>query len=184
MRRESICLLTLMIGAAASPASAQAGKISILPGDNPKVIAYTPCEPTEEAGECISHLLSCETDESYGSGLELTVVGQGEGPGGKPDIPAMASKLIEGRYGDAKLRFTVGGNPAEVTTHYVMVTSNELNGDWDLTVRTMDPGGLLDVLTPESSAKVTADMGGYEVQLAASATDGEALMKFKKACTE
>lgn len=168
----------------AGPALAQGEKISMLPGDDPKVIAYAPCAPSEEAGECISHVLSCTSNDRYGDGLELMVIGQGGGPGTQPDIPAMARNLLDKRYGHAKLRLMVGGAPIEMTAHYVLLTSNELNGDWDLTVRTMDQGGLLDVLTIGAAEQITADMGGFQVQLANSEADAKVIMKFKEACTE
>lgn len=180
-------LKAILIGASimAGPALAQGETISMLPGDDPKVIAYAPCEPSEEAGECISHVLSCTSNELYGDGLELMVIGQGGGPGSQPDTVAMARALLDNkRYGEAKLRFMVGGAPAEVTAHFVLLTGNELNGDWDLTVRTMDQGGLLDVLTIGAAAQITADVGGFQVQLANSEADAEVIMKFKQACSQ
>jgi hypothetical protein len=188
MRRHHAGLLALAAAAAAlfaAPAFAQSEKITMMPDGDPKTVAYSHCPPSEESGECLAYLLSCEPSEAYGDGLELMVIGQGGGKGSKPDITAMARTLLGGKsYGEAKLNFTIGGAPVEVPAHFVLVTSNEMNGDWDLTVRTMDPGVFLDVLSIGAAEQITADVGGYPVQLANGEEDAKVLMKFKEACTQ
>ncbi|EAB6718286.1 hypothetical protein BZU93_26215 [Salmonella enterica subsp. enterica] len=174
------CLLAL-----AGPAAAEGDALSLMLSDEDQTIAYTPCAPNEEAGECLVHILTCNPSDAYGSGLELLVIGQGGDASGKPDpdILAMARSQLEKPYGEARLHFSVGGKPVEIPASAVLVSSNELNGDWDLAVRSMDPGAFYDALTADSAGAVSADLGGHAVSLAASKADGAALLKFKTACT-
>lgn len=178
---QSALALALLLGA--SPALAQE-KMSILPGDNPKAIAYTPCEPNEEAGECIAYILSCESSEAFGSGLELMIIGQGTPDDNGPDTRAIARTLLDKPYGESKFSFDLNGTPVELTAHNIVVSSNELNGDWDVAARSMDLLPLLDAMTSANTAKASATIGGYTVALSAGPPDAEVLMKFKKACIE
>lgn len=174
--------LSLTLLGALGLAEVRADTISVMPDEDGKTIFYTPCEPGEDASECIVYLITCQPNGVFGTGLELTVVGQGEGE--EPDIQALARTFLEKPYGEQKLAFAIGGKTVEVPVSAVIVAGNELNGGWDVSIRSMDPGAFYDALNDGSAGKVSADVGGFTAQLADNKAEGAALMKFKKACTQ
>ncbi|MGE3305700.1 MAG: hypothetical protein AB7I52_06980, partial [Rhizobiaceae bacterium] len=161
---------------------AHADTISAMPDETGKSIFYTPCNPSEEASECLVYMITCQPNEVYGSGLELTVISQGDGE--QPDVLPLARSFLDKPYGEQKLAFGIGGKAVEIPVNAVIVYGNELNGGWDLSLRSMDPGAFYDALTDASSGSVSAAVGSFTAQLADTKDEGAALMKFKKACTE
>jgi hypothetical protein len=163
-------------------AGASADTISIMQDEDGKTIFYTPCNPGEDASECIVYMITCQPNEVFGTGLELTVIGQGEGE--QPDIQALARPFLEKPYGEQKLAFAIDGKTVEIPVSAIIVAGNELNGGWKVSLRSIDAGPFYDALNESSAGTVSAAVGGFTAQLADTHSEGTALMKFKKACTQ
>lgn len=174
-------LLAAALLAATGSGAARADTISAMPDEDNRTIAYTPCDPGEEASECLVYMITCQPNEVYGTGLELTVIGQGGGE--QPDIQAIA-RTFDKPYGEQQLAFSIGGRSVAIPVSAVILSANELNGDWDLSIRSMDEGAFYEALTDASSASVSAALGGFTAQLADTKAEGAALMAFKKACSQ
>lgn len=180
--RLGACALSATLFAAMGFSGARADTISVMQDEDGKTIFYTPCDPGEDASECLVYMISCRPNEVFGTGLELTVISQGEGE--QPDIQALARPFLEKPYGEQKLVFTIGGKTVEVSVSAVTVYGNELNGGWDVSIRSMDPGAFYDALNEKSAGTVSAAVGTFTAQLADTPAEGAALMKFKTACTQ
>lgn len=173
-------LAAAIVAAALGAGAAHAEKMNSIVGDDGKTLAFTPCSP-DESVECISYDLDCRGDGGFGSGLDITVMGLEDGG---PSARAMAKALIDKPWGEAKVRFDVGGKPVDIQVHAVTVSTNEMNGDWDLGLHTYDPGSLFDSLTEKTVGKVTLDIAGQSFVLAEDKAGAANLMTFKKACTQ
>ncbi len=174
--------LSMTLFGAIGASGAHADTISAMPDEDGKTIFYTPCTPGEDASECLVYMITCQPNEVYGTGLELTVISQGDGE--QPDVQPLARAFLVKPYGEQRLAFTIGGKTVEIPVSAVIVAGNELNGGWDLSLRSMDPGPFYDALNDGSAGKVSADVGGFTAQLSDNKAEGAALMKLKKACTQ
>lgn len=175
-------LLAMTLLLPAGLCAARADTISAMPDEDGKTIAYTPCQPGEDAAECIVYMITCQPNGVFGTGLELSVVGQGSAE--QPDILAIARAFLDKPYGEKKLGFTVGGKIVEIPVSAVIVSANELNGDWDVSIRSMDDGAFYGALNDGSSTMVSVAAGGFTARLADNKSEGKALMAFKKACLQ
>lgn len=138
-----------------------------------KTISYSPCGE-EEFAECVTHTMDCRDGR-----LSLTALGI-IGPDG-PDIAGMAKTLIGQPFGDAQAHFIIGPTTVDLPINAIAVSTNEMNGDWDLTLRFADDGKLLNKLDG-STTSLKAEVAGVALTLAATPGDAEKLAALKKSC--
>lgn len=175
-------MLTAILLLSASQVQAQAAPLSAFLSDDGKTLTYAPCAE-DEAAECVSHSISCEDSSGFGNGLELVVLGGASDP--SPDIRKLATALIARPFGEARIGFVLAGaTPVEAPAHAVTVSTNEMNGDLDLSLRFYQGESFLEALTTDNAADVKADIEGFPLVLSADKATGEKLMKFKAACDE
>ena len=153
-------------------------KLTAFLSDDAKTLSYASCDG-EESPECLVHALDCGDDPSFGNGLGLTLIGQG---GNAPNIRKLATALIDKPLGESLVVFTIGGRAVDLTVHATMVSSNEMNADWDLSIHFMDDDRFFDALTKETASSVGADIAGHAIRLGYDKASADALMRFKTAC--
>lgn len=175
MRTAASAAFALLL-AAGMPAAA--AENAFLSGDG-KTIAYAPCSE-EEAAECISHTIDCRGDGDLGGGIGIAILGAEEGGG--PDARQLARVLIGKPWGGAKVVADVGGVSVDLGVQSITVSTNEMNGDWDLTLHSYGQTALFDALTRERAAGVTLDVAGYALTLSADTATADKLMTFKQSC--
>jgi hypothetical protein len=175
--RKVVLALFLVASPVASAAAAET--LNSVLADDGKTLAYTPCE-AEESAECVSHALHCRGDEGFGYGLAMTVIGAGD----DPDVRKLARILIDKPYGEAKVAFTVGEQMVELGVHAVTVSTDEMNGDWDLALHFMSDGDFYDALTEQTATRVSADVAGHTLPLSTGKTHAGHLLALKEACTK
>lgn len=173
-------LAATILAAVLGTGAAQAEKMNSIVGDDGKTLSFTPCA-LDDAAECIAYDMDCRGDGGFGSGLSINVSGAEEGG---PNARAMAKALIDKPWGEAKVQFSVGGKAIEIQAHSVTVSTNEMNGDWDLGLHTYDPGAFLEALTEKNAGKVSLKIADQSFVLAEDKAGAANLMKFKKACTQ
>lgn len=169
-------LAATILAAALGTGAARAEKMNSIIGEDGKTLSFTPCSP-DEAAECIAYEMNC----SGGSGVDINVSGAEEGG---PNARTMAKALIDKPWGEAKVQFSVGGKAIDIQAHSVTVSTNEMNGDWDLGLHSYDPGAFLDALTDKNAGKVSLKIADQSFVLAEDKAGAANLMKFKKACTQ
>ena len=166
---------TLLACLAALPASASgAPRYSTVLSEDAHAVTYNTCEQ-DASGECTSHELVCAEE-----GLSFRVLGTGER--GR-DTRAMAKTLIMAQWGEAKVRVHLAGKAkVDVPIGSVQVELNELNADWDLTLKSYEDEPFFEALTQKSVRGATVEIGGRSLPLASSAADEANLLALKKAC--
>lgn len=162
------------------PGLAQAEKMNSILGEDGKTLSFTPCG-LDEASECIAYDMDCRGDGGFGSGLSIAVLGAEEGG---PNARAMAKTLIDKPWGEAKVQFEIAGNEVAASVSSITVSTNEMNGDWDLGLHTYDAGSFFDALTEKSAGKVSIEIAGQSFVLAEDKDGAANLLKFKQACTQ
>jgi hypothetical protein len=160
------------------PALAAEEKLFSHLAEDGKTLFYTPC-PEEEWGECVTMSLHCRGDSGFGDALDLVITG-GPAPDGL-DVRKMAKTLIDQPFGEARVPFIIGAKTVDLAANVVTVSTNEMMGDWDLSLHFMDDSELLDRLDA-STADLKADVAGSMITLAADKRDAENLARLAKTC--
>ena len=180
MKATIACIFGAALLVSAPPALAQNASQSAFLSDDGKTLAYAPCAE-EEAAECVSHSLNCRGDSGFGNSLAFSLLGGTSDPA--PDIRKLATALIARPFGEAKIRFILGGSTEiDAAAHSITVSTNEMNGELDLALHFYQGEAFLDALTAANAADVKADIESFPVVLADDTATGEKLMKFKAAC--
>lgn len=175
------CLALVASGAVLHPAVAAEDKMTAVLSDDAKTLSYTPCAE-DEAAECIAYAIDCRGEGDFGGGLGILVMGN-EQDG--PKVRSMAKTLLDGPFGETKVRFSLaGGKTADLTVTVLTVNEDEMNGDWDLTLHSYDQNLLFDALDKNSVTKVALSVADQTLMLSNDAKAAERLLAFKAACTK
>ena len=152
----------------------EAVRYSAVLSEDDRRITYNSCGE-DASGECASHALFCGPD-----GFNLVLPGTGEE--GR-DTRSLAQALIMAPWGEARLRFHLaGGSQVEVPIASVQVELNEMNADWDVTLKSYEASQFFEALNRKSVRGAAVEIAGRSLPLAPRAADETKLLAFKKAC--
>jgi hypothetical protein len=142
-------------------------------------LAVTHCPEDEAWQECLSHYLECKREPPQ----ELSFVIWGDEKNG-PDVRKMAKSLLDAPWYQATFTLLPAGAQAkaDLVIYTLEVTISELNGDWNLRLKTYDSKAFFETVSRTDEGGAEIAVAGLRFSLTPHAGDHKKLLDFAKAC--
>jgi hypothetical protein len=142
-------------------------------------LAFAHCPEDDSWQECVSHYLECVGKPPQ----QLSLVIWGDEKNG-PDVRKIAKSLLDAPWQQASFTLLPSGGQAkeEMRIYGLEVALSELNGDWDLTLKTYDSSRFLEAIGRASVDGAEIEVAGLRFSLTPHAGDHKKLLDFAKAC--
>jgi hypothetical protein len=179
--RSAISMLVGLVGLSLACSGARAAdplySVLDMSAENPR-LAFAHCPEDDAWQECVSHYLECKREPPH----QLFFVVWGEERGG-PDVRKIAKLLLDTPWGQTSFALLpTGQTKTDMLIHALEVTTSELNGDWNLTLKTYDSEPFFEAAGGSSADGAEVDVAGVRFSLTPHAGDHKKLLAFLKAC--
>jgi hypothetical protein len=175
--RTIVGLVGLSLACSGARAADPLYSVLDMSAENPR-LTFAHCPEDDSWQECVSHYLECKRE----SPQQLFFVIWGEERRG-PDARKIAKSLLDTPWGQTSFTLLPAGqSKTDMLIYALEVTTSELNGDWDLTLKTYDSKPFFEAVGGSNADGAKIEVAGVQFSLTPHAGDHKKLLDFAKAC--